>query len=218
MHPVWWDIIISQSVICEKWVSIFKVKVTVTEFRFILSNMTISIICFELLISLTVYVHELECFVKRLLCCSQGQGHSEGSELQWMFARTISLIGQTWYGDASSSARVSFRNIILRCSRSSVTLTYDVTLCTINQVPVTLSIYVLYLCTQEMSSFHFQIIALKNSHFEFLPSMSRYALLLTPAACWKLQQYQLMRQDSWLRTFSLLLWTHSLEFTPTRWP
>ena len=73
---------------CEKWVSIFKVKVTVTEFRFIQSNMTISIIRSELLIfggdqlSLTVHVHKLECIVKRLLCCIQGQGHSEGSELQ----------------------------------------------------------------------------------------------------------------------------------------
>ena len=53
--------------------------------------MTISIICCELLIfwgdqlSLTVHV---ECLLKRLLCCIQGQGHSEGSELQWMFART----------------------------------------------------------------------------------------------------------------------------------
>ena len=71
-----------------KWVSIFKVKVTVTEFRFIQSNMTISIICSELLIllgdqlGLTVHVHKLECFVKRLLCCIQGQGHSEVSELQ----------------------------------------------------------------------------------------------------------------------------------------
>ena len=50
--------------------------------------MTISIICSELLISwgdqlsLTVPVHKLECLVKRLLCCIQGQGHSEGSELQ----------------------------------------------------------------------------------------------------------------------------------------
>ena len=49
------------------------------------SNMTISLICSELLIllgdqlSLTVHVHKL---VKRLLCCIQGQGHSEGSELQ----------------------------------------------------------------------------------------------------------------------------------------
>ena len=62
--------------------------VTVTEFWFIQSNMTISIICSELLIfggdqlSLTVHVHRLECLVKRLLCCIQGQGHSEGSELQ----------------------------------------------------------------------------------------------------------------------------------------
>ena len=64
-------------------------------------TMTISIICYELLISLgeqlsfTVLIHKLECLVKRLLCCIQGQGHSEGSELQWMFAQTISLIGQT---------------------------------------------------------------------------------------------------------------------------
>ena len=54
------------------------------------------------------------------------------------------------------------------------TLTDDVTCCTINKVPVTLSIYLLYLCTQEMSSFHFQIITLKNSHFEFLSSMSQF--------------------------------------------
>ena len=46
-------------------------------------------------LSLTVHVHKLECLVKRLLWCIHGQGHSEGSELQWMFARTISLIGQT---------------------------------------------------------------------------------------------------------------------------
>ena len=49
------------------------------------SNMTISIICSELMIllgdqlSLTVHVHKLECLVKRLLCCIQGQGHSESS-------------------------------------------------------------------------------------------------------------------------------------------
>ena len=63
--------------------------------------MIILILCSELLIfggdrlSLTVLNFKLECLVKRLLCCIQGQGHSEGSELQRMFARTISLIGQT---------------------------------------------------------------------------------------------------------------------------
>ena len=91
------DIIITQSVIYEKWVSIFKVKVTVTEIRFIQSNMTISMFWtadffMDNQLSLTVHVHKLECLVKRLLCCIQS--HSEGSELQWMFARTISLIGQ----------------------------------------------------------------------------------------------------------------------------
>ena len=64
-------------------------------------------------LSLTVHVRKLESLVKRLLCCIQGQGHSEGSGLQWMFARAISLIDQTVYGGASSSARVSFRNILL---------------------------------------------------------------------------------------------------------
>ena len=66
----------------------FEGQVTVTEFQFVQWNMTISIIiCSELLIcfgdqlSLTVHVHKLECLVKRLLCCSQGQGHSEGSDL-----------------------------------------------------------------------------------------------------------------------------------------
>ena len=50
--------------------------------------MTVSLICSELLIflgdqlSLTVHVHKMEYLVKRLLCCIQGQGHNEGSELQ----------------------------------------------------------------------------------------------------------------------------------------
>ena len=82
--PVWWDSIISQSVICKKWVSIFKVKVTVTEFRFIQSNMIISIICSELLIfggdrpSLTMHVHKLECCEKVALLYSR-------SRSQWRF-------------------------------------------------------------------------------------------------------------------------------------
>ena len=37
-NPVWWYMIISQSVMCEKWIAIFKVKVTVTEFGFIKWN------------------------------------------------------------------------------------------------------------------------------------------------------------------------------------
>ena len=41
---------------------------------------------------LTVDVHKLECLVKRL---PWGQGHSEGSEPQWMFAQKIYLIDET---------------------------------------------------------------------------------------------------------------------------
>ena len=49
--------------------------------------MTTSIIFSKLLIfgdqhSLTVHVYKLECLVKRLLCCIQGEGHSEDSGLQ----------------------------------------------------------------------------------------------------------------------------------------
>ena len=73
-------------------------------------------------LSLTVDVHKLECLVKRLLCCIQGQGHSEGSELQWMFAQTIYLIDQILYSGASSSARVSFRDIILLRSNKATTV------------------------------------------------------------------------------------------------
>ena len=60
-------------------VSVFKVKVTVTEFRFIQSNMTISIICSELLIfwgdrpSLTMHVHKLECCEKVALLYSRSR-------------------------------------------------------------------------------------------------------------------------------------------------
>ena len=39
-------------------------------------------IFFDDQLNLTVHVHKLECLVKRLLCCIQGQGHSEGFELQ----------------------------------------------------------------------------------------------------------------------------------------
>ena len=70
-----------------------QVKFTVTEFGFMVwlglfnEIMTISITCSELLIfwrptNLTVHAHKLECLVKRLLCCIQGQGHIEVSELQ----------------------------------------------------------------------------------------------------------------------------------------
>ena len=89
-NPVCWDIIISQSIICEKWVSVFKVKVTVTGFQFIQSNMTISVICSELLIfwggdqhSLTVHVHKLELYCKKVALLYSR------SRSQWRFWNSV---------------------------------------------------------------------------------------------------------------------------------
>ena len=77
------------------WISVHTMKYDhfYYMFRFIYLFIYLFIFCNQL--SLTVHVHKLECLIKRLLCCIQGQGHSKGPELQWMFARTISLIGQT---------------------------------------------------------------------------------------------------------------------------
>ena len=36
-----------------------------------------------------VHHHKLECFVSKLDCCFQGQDHSEGSELYWIFLYLI---------------------------------------------------------------------------------------------------------------------------------
>jgi len=68
------------------WISVYAMKYDYFYYMF----WTADFLSHQL--SLTVHVHKL---VKRLLCCTQGQGHSDGSEFHWMFARTISLIGQT---------------------------------------------------------------------------------------------------------------------------
>ena len=47
-------------------------------------------------LSLTVNIHKQECLVKRLLCCIQGQGHSEGSEQclprQYLWSAKLSMV------------------------------------------------------------------------------------------------------------------------------
>jgi len=109
---------------CKKWVAIFEVKVTVTEFGFTQWNhdyfyyifwtadfLATNLVWQCMFISWSVLwkscfaVFKVKVTVKIL-------------NFSKCFARTIYLIGQTWYGDASSSARASFRNMILLCSRS----------------------------------------------------------------------------------------------------
>ena len=58
-------------------------------------NMTISTVSFEVLILLLpnlviVHYQKPECFMEKLDCCAQGQGHSKISKYQWMFLEIIS--------------------------------------------------------------------------------------------------------------------------------
>jgi len=78
---------------CEKWVAIFKVKVTVTEFGFIAVMKSWLFLVFLMFWTAHLVVTNLI--------------------WQWMFISWSVL----WKG-ASSPARVLFRNIILLCSRS----------------------------------------------------------------------------------------------------
>ena len=109
-NPAMWRIIISQSVYCHvqkmgcslqgqghsNWVWVHIMK-----WQFLLHVLNWS--CCDQL-SLTVHVHNLECLLKRLLCCIQGQGHSGGSNqenvdrtllLYWIFS-LIKFISQ-WF-------------------------------------------------------------------------------------------------------------------------
>ena len=71
---------------------------------------------------------------------------------------TLSLIMKYNKGKSQTGHRAYFIDAFVVSSATPDTLADDVIFSTTNQVPVTLSIYVLYFCTQEMSSFHFQII------------------------------------------------------------
>ena len=89
--------------------------------------LTVSTISFELLILLQPHLVLWEFIIsQRVLwifffyCCVQCWGHSKTSKCQWMSSRqdllncwTVNY--QTWYGDASSWARVSCKNVSLLC-------------------------------------------------------------------------------------------------------
>ena len=78
---------------------------------------------------LIVNYHKPECFMQKLDCCVQGQGHSKISKCQWKFVQMISselLNYQTWYGDASLWARLSFKKIGLLSSRSQLRIVINI--------------------------------------------------------------------------------------------
>ena len=90
---VLWCIIMSQSVMQKDWFSIFKAKVTARAFmiklwQFLLYLLNCWSFCYQ-----TWFVSTLswarECFMEKLDCFVQGQGHSKISKCQWMFVEMI---------------------------------------------------------------------------------------------------------------------------------
>ena len=86
---VLWFIIMSQSVMQKDWFAIFKVKVTerahmIKIWQFLLYLLNCLCFCYKL--GLTVHYLKLECFmlecfIEKLDCCVQGQGHGKISKL-----------------------------------------------------------------------------------------------------------------------------------------
>ena len=65
-------------------------------------------------LGLIVHYHKPECFMEKLDCCVQGQGHSKISKCQCLSRYLLehwTFYYQTWYGDASLRARLSFKRL-----------------------------------------------------------------------------------------------------------
>ena len=92
---VWWAIVMDQSVMQEDWFAIFKVKVTVR--AHIIRYDCFYHICWTSDLFVTKFIwmvhhHKLKCFVSKLDCSFQGQDHSAGSKLYWIFIYLISSL------------------------------------------------------------------------------------------------------------------------------
>ena len=169
-NPVWRDIVISQSV---------TVKVTVTEFWFIQSNMTISIICSELLIFLETNLIWQCMFISwsvlwkgclavfKVKVTVMVLNFSECLPGQYLWSVKLSMVmhhHQPEYHSEISFCYVQESNWPLSwlyscisgvfCNTRDTDLWRNITHNSCRPVNLCL----IYLCTQEMSSFHFQII------------------------------------------------------------
>ena len=66
-------------------------------------------------LGLIVHYHKPECFMEKLDCCAQGQGHNNKNLkineclCRWYFLNHWTFYYQTWYGDASLWARLSLK-------------------------------------------------------------------------------------------------------------
>ena len=87
-------IIMRQSVMQTDWFAFFKVKVTarahmIKIWQFLLYLLNCSSVCHQTWFDSTLSYHKPECFMEKLDCCVQGQGHSKISKCQWIFVQMI---------------------------------------------------------------------------------------------------------------------------------
>ena len=123
---VWWYIIMSQIIFQKDWFAVSKVKVTVKDNQ----NMTFKYIIwtvdpFVTKLGLMVHHRKVDCPVKRLDCSvvvqlkvtGKVQNSSECSSGLYVLS-FWTVCNQTWYGDATSLAKVSCKKIGLLSSSS----------------------------------------------------------------------------------------------------
>ena len=118
---VWWYMIISQNALWRNGIVVFKVIVT-ANFKKLMNvcpdDIFWSIKQFTTKLGIVMHHYEPDCLLKRLVCCLQGQGHSEGSYNQNM---TIYVF---WSADVlSSRPRSQWRIIKTK---------YDFVMCLLN--------------------------------------------------------------------------------------
>ena len=90
---VLWCIIMSWSVMQKDWIAIFEFKVTVRAHTIKIWQWLLYLLncwSFHYQTWLIVHYHKPECFMEKLDCCVEGQGHSKISKCQWMFVQMIS--------------------------------------------------------------------------------------------------------------------------------
>ena len=96
---VWWCIIMGQNVTQADWFAVFKFKVTARAHLirydcFCHVSWTADLLATK--VNWMVHHHKLEWFVYKLDICFQGQGHSESSELYWIFMYHIFCTTDLW--------------------------------------------------------------------------------------------------------------------------
>ena len=120
---VWWCIIMSQVFFQKDWFAVFKMKITVKNniIKIWLPNILSEPLILLRLNLVWWYIinHKVDCLVKRLDCSvvvmvkftEKVQNSSEHSS-EWYLLCCWTFCNQTWYGDATSRAKISCKKIV----------------------------------------------------------------------------------------------------------